>query len=107
MNYDRKNKLLLVSKYKDIAGVYALLRNDEVFYIGISKKVGKRIHSHLVRRGFDCDFMLLEEMTIEGKYRILTREQLKREKYWINLFTSFGIKLENIIYLQKKLHNPN
>jgi len=99
----KAEKLSFLRSVHNVAGIYALLKDGHVFYVGISKRIGHRIHNHLNKYGFDCDFMLLEEIELTDKYRLLSKTHYKRERYWIFEFVRFGIVLKNDIKRLKQL----
>jgi hypothetical protein len=92
---NKQDKINSVKKYRHISGVYALLENDRVFYVGVSAKVGNRIYGHFLKHGFHIDFMLLEEIIINEEPKVLNEEHFRLEKKWIDEFLKFGFDLKN------------
>lgn len=95
----KDNRSELVSHLTCKSGVYSLYRDGNVFYIGISSNLKSRILSHMTRYGINMEFDILEYFECE-KY--LTKDQLKRETYWINEYISKGCKLINRNIVNKR-----
>ena len=67
--------------------IYALLKENTIFYIGKSRNVRSRFNRHRIKYGIDIE--LLELDIVEDT------DWLFWEKHYISLFKSWGFKLTN------------
>lgn len=70
--------------------IYSLLRNGNIFYVGITDSLNRRLREHRQNMGSDIDINKIEEYIgePEGAINIETK--------WINKFKSDGVILTNI-----------
>lgn len=67
--------------------IYALLKENTVFYIGKSKHIKSRFNRHKITYGNDIELLELDN--------VKNKEWLFWEKHYISLFKSWGFKLTN------------
>jgi hypothetical protein len=73
---------------KSFACVYGLVRGRELFYVGSTKNLTKRIINHRHKRGINLSYVVLEK----------TKDS-QREKMWIEFFEQeLHVPLINITY---------
>ncbi len=92
---NKKDRISFLKTIENKAGIYALLKDGHVFYVGISADLSRRLNQHLYKYGKDCEFMLLEEITLQ-KWKCLSKEHFKIEDYWISEFIRFGLPMKNL-----------
>lgn len=70
--------------------VYALTRNDSVFYVGVTIDMDRRLYQHRRSYGKQVSMQLLEEFYGEEDGALIL------ERSWIKRYKDFGISLVNI-----------
>jgi len=78
---------LLSGKLDNMTNIYALLKENYVFYIGKTINTYSRLHEHKQKYGYDIEMVLLDE--------VKDSEWVFWEKYYISLFKSWGYILKN------------
>jgi len=81
-----------LSTLKNKAGVYALIRNREIFYVGVSSYLKGRLSAHMLNHGKDIEIEILEDF---GCIRELSFKHYRLETFWIKKIRSQGFKLLN------------
>jgi hypothetical protein len=70
-----------------MTNIYALLKENYVFYIGKTINVYSRLYEHKQKYGSDIEIIILDE--------VKDNEWIFWEKYYISLFKSWGYELKN------------
>lgn len=78
---------LLPNKLDNMTSIYALLKENYVFYIGKTINVHSRLYEHKQKYGFNIEIIILDEVE--------DNEWVFWEKYYISLFKSWGYILKN------------
>jgi hypothetical protein len=78
---------LLPNKLDNMTSIYALLKENYVFYIGKTINIHSRLYVHKQKYGFNIEIIILDEVE--------DNEWVFWEKYYISLFKSWGYILKN------------
>lgn len=76
-----------------IAGVYALSKDDTIFYVGVSTNLLQRLNNHKSKHGKDISMIYLSKIRPTG--RVAGHDGRRLERYYISQFLGMGCPLLN------------
>lgn len=83
-----------------IAGVYALSKDNSIFYVGISTDLLKRLNNHKNKYGKDISMIYLNKIRSTGRFSGHYGRSL--ERYYISQFLAIGLPILNKNKLKPK-----